>query len=797
LNIGVGTYQVTVTDFNDCEFIASFTLTAPPAIQITDTNITNVSCFGQSNGAIQISTTGGVGNLSYEWSNGATTQNLNNVPAGQYTLVITDGNHCELEQMFNISQPPQLVSQITVNSNIICNNNTTGSLTASGAGGVSPYTYSWSNGSTNATINNLSANTYTVIIKDQNNCTSQKSETLINPPVLIASTSSITNASCPAINNGSATIQVSGGVSPYTTLWSNGTNGNNLTNVSAGTYTYNVTDNYGCTVSGQVTIGSNPAAELIEDTVTPLECFGDNNAAISIIANNSAGYNIIWSNGQSGTSIENLSAGIYSVQASNPQGCISNQLSFEIESPEAIVLLQDQVTQINCFGANNGSIATLFNGGTGQLSFAWNTGQSTSTIDNLSPNMYNIVVTDENNCSVNKSYVISQPTAIEIDTFAIQNLNCYNESNGIIHIVPMGGTGNLQAVWSNGDIGNTSDSLSLGLQTVIITDANNCLLYDTFLITSPIPMEIQGTVINESGTGQNNGSISVTVSNGIAPYKYLWSTGDTTAMIDSLSPGFYELIVTDSTGCSQNGQFNIQSGNCALAATYEVIDATCNGSNDGQVLFTPFNGGEPYTISPPPVNLTAGNYMFTISDTNNCSITINNIVVNEPLAINIKLDTIIPSTTNVSNDGQIKVTIIGGSDPYNYIWSDSLGNIVDSLEDLRDLAPGIYSLEVMDANGCTIVSQDYEVTFTSSNQEIEYDNAEFKVYPNPATDRIYITSNIASYTMQLFDIQGKLIDKYYLNAKDNNIDVSHLNSGIFVMKILIADKTITKKIIIE
>lgn len=794
-NLGPGAYSLTVTDDNNCTFVENFNLSAPPAIQINNSNIQNVSCFGGNNGSIQLTVSGGSGTLQYEWSNGANTKNLTNIPAGTYMITITDQNACALDETYTVTQPPVLNSNITVNSQIVYNGNNNGSLTASGSGGTSPYTFSWSNGANTATINNLNAATYNVTITDNKACTSSKSQTLNNPPVLNSTVSSTTNASCPGVNNGSASITINGGVSPYTTTWSNGSTGTTVNNFGPGSFTYTVSDNLGCTTTGTVNIGSNQAASLAENDVDQPTCFGSNNGSISITASNASGYNILWSSGQSGLTISNLSPGSYTVQASNLQGCVSNELEFEIIQPEAIVLAEQTVEDVSCNGAANGSIETIYEGGTGNLTYEWNTGQTTSFIDSLNVGFYALTVTDANACISTKNFLIFQPEKIVIDSTETQNLLCSNQNNGSISVFTSGGVGNLQAVWSNGDIGNFADSLSIGNVSVVITDIENCSIFDTFSLTAPASMNIEGTVSNESATNMNDGNISIIIVNGISPYQYLWSNGDTTSVIDSLSPGLYEVTVTDATGCQQYAQYNVQSGNCALAASHEVIDVSCFGESDGQVLFNISNGSEPYTITPQPINLNAGSYSFIITDTSNCSISVTNIEVNQPQILSIKLDTIINATGATKDDGEIRITITGGTNPYQYIWYDSLGNQIDSIEDVEELLPGEYQVEVTDANGCDIGSITFEVGFVSSNEDVIASN--INIYPNPVLDVLFVECHNTNSILHLLDLNGRLVKSKLINEDITSIDVSELNQGLYLVRITNGKNITTKRISVE
>ena len=222
----------------------------------------NVNCTGGNNGSISLNVSGGTSPFSYNWSNGATTQNISGLTSGSYAVTITDANGCTFSLSEIITQPStSLSSAITSSQNINCFGNATGSIDLSANGGTTPYNYNWSNGATSEDLNAIAAGTYTVTITDANGCTSSQSATLTQPSAtLTSSINNLTNVGCYGQSTAAILINVNGGTTPYSYLWSDGSTNQNLTGVGAGNYTVNITDANGCTTSIAGIAISQPAA---------------------------------------------------------------------------------------------------------------------------------------------------------------------------------------------------------------------------------------------------------------------------------------------------------------------------------------------------------------------------------------------------------------------------------------------------------------------------------------------------------------------------------------------------------
>ncbi|MCX6172632.1 MAG: SprB repeat-containing protein [Flavobacterium sp.] len=266
-----GSYTVTAKDINNCEVSATATVTQPSAILINPT-ISNVSCYGNSTGAIAISATGGSGTLSYLWNDGATTQNRTNIAGGTYSVTITDASNCsKISTGIVVTQPTATLSPTATQTNVACYGNANGAITVTPAGGTSPYSYSWGGGVTTQNRANLIAGTYTVTITDTNGCTSTLTKTISQPSTLTLSTV-INKASCPGVSDGEISLTISGGTTNYTVAWTGPSSftatTTSLTGIAAGSYTVTVTDANGCTATATVVVGNTNPSPVTPGTIT-------------------------------------------------------------------------------------------------------------------------------------------------------------------------------------------------------------------------------------------------------------------------------------------------------------------------------------------------------------------------------------------------------------------------------------------------------------------------------------------------------------------------------------------------
>jgi hypothetical protein len=256
-----------VSDVNGCTNSKSVTINSNGTINLTAI-ITHVKCFGTNTGKVDITVSGGTPPYTYQWSNGKTTQDNNNVAAGVYTVTVTDKNGCTSTSTYTITQPPLLVLPNPTKTNVSCAGGNNGSAAVGNAtGGVPPYSYSWSTSpvQTGQTATGLAAGTYTVNVTDANGCVKSKTVNITQPPTMVLSLNK-TDASGFLLCNGTAVVNVTGGVSPYSYFWNTSPpqTTQTATGLCAGPYTVTVTDANGCTKQGSITINQPPPPKVID-----------------------------------------------------------------------------------------------------------------------------------------------------------------------------------------------------------------------------------------------------------------------------------------------------------------------------------------------------------------------------------------------------------------------------------------------------------------------------------------------------------------------------------------------------
>lgn len=322
-NLAAGNYSVTITANNGCAIVKNFTINQPPAIVITKTGQTDVTCFGGSNGSLSVAVTGGTPDYKYSWApSGGTAATATGLSAGVYTLTVTDSNGCTKIENYTITQPVALIPSIT-KTDISCNGGSNGSATVSVTGGTGAYTYLWSpSGGTAATASGLFAGNYIVTIKDANLCQTTAS-VLIDQPDLLTATIAKTDVTCHNANNGTATVTANGGTGTYTYSWApSGGTASTATGLAPGTYTAMITDTNGCFITKTVTI-SEPSQLTAVTSKADVSCKGGFNGTASIVATGGTGnYKYSWSpSGGTAATATGLSAGNYTVTVTDETSC--------------------------------------------------------------------------------------------------------------------------------------------------------------------------------------------------------------------------------------------------------------------------------------------------------------------------------------------------------------------------------------------------------------------------------------------------------------------------------------------
>lgn len=618
------TYTVTPTTGSCVGVAFAIVITVNPA---TNPNAvkTDSTCFGVNNGSITTNSTGGIPFSTgppylISWSGpnnfSSSAASITSLAPGDYSLSITDAGGCPIVKSYTISEPSEIVITTDSKKNVSCFGSANGVIATTVNGGVGNYSYAWTkNGIPYAStddIANLSAGTYVLSVSDGNNCGPKTATfSITEPPVLAVSLVSKTNIDCYGASTGAITVATIGGtiVTDYNYSWS-GSNGfassnQNLTSLVAGDYDLTVTDDMGC--SKNLSVNLTQSSEIVINAITtPIVCYGDDNATITVtLSGGNAPYQIQWSNLAVGLNQNNLAPGDYTITVTDNLGCPKSKL-INIPSPP-VFSVAPNVTQISCFGANDGSIKLNFVGGVAPVKLVWSDNSTAGTTrNNLGPGRYTATIIDGTPCQITKDFEIFEPAALVLAANTTNALDCNDVNSGAIDLLVSGGTAPFSYVWSNGSVTEDLNAIPEGDYVVAVTDSRKCTISGKFRIVRPSPVSVKVETITNANcvTKVVNQSFVAKASGGIPPYQYVWSSGivsgSNNEIMNTSQNGLIVLDVFDSRGCRSNYTFDVvipELGN--LSFTAESFASTTYGfySIEDPIQFTNTVTGDYSAIS--------------------------------------------------------------------------------------------------------------------------------------------------------------------------------------------------------
>ena len=596
---------------------------------------------------------------------------------------------------------------------------------------------------------------------------------------VVSATEVHTDPSCNASSgaaDGTITPTAAGGTPPYVYDWgdiSGADNGANRTLLSAGDYNLTVTDSNGCSFAlGPITLVE-PSPVSVSETLTHLTCNAASGAADGAITISASGgtaagnYTYSWST-TDGSGIvgsdqnqSGLSAGTYTVLVTDDNGC-TVEASYTLTEPTPVAAT-GITTNLSCNSASgmaDGSINITASGGTaaGNYTYSWSTSDGSGLVptdedqSGLSAGTYTVTVTDDNNCTVEESFTLTEPTAVAV-TGTETNLSCNAASgmaDGSINITASGGTaaGNYTYSWSTSDgsglvpTDEDQSELSAGTYTVTVTDDNNCTVEESFTLTEPAAVSVSEQITNlscNSASGSANGAIDITAAGGTVTgtYSYAWSTTNGSGLVPTdedqtaLSAGDYTVVITDDNGCTVEASYTLTEPTAVACTASSPLVGSGNtnilcAGGVGTIEVSPSGGsGSGYTYSINGVdfqpeniftNVLAGTYTVTTLDGSGCSSTCS-VTLIEPTALIAGSCDYVQDLCQLS-EGEIKIEASGGVAPYQVAWSatpvapnTTAGSLTQSSPQPISSAGGSvlftgasgnnqYSFIVTDANGC-------------------------------------------------------------------------------------------------
>jgi gliding motility-associated-like protein len=751
IDVFAGDYTLTVTDTSMCSITNTYTINQPAQLVLTS-NISDVLCNGGNSGNVVGTVTGGVPGYTYHWYNGAnvllssTTNVLSNAYADDYNLEVFDSKGCMINLVSPVVQPDIVAVSNSTLQNVNCYGNSTGSIQIDVIGGVTPYTYDWSNDGFGAyddteDLIGLSAGTYTVKIKDANNCIKTFTYVITEPAAALSAVPTLTHVKCYGNSTGSILVNVEGGTMPYTFDWDTDGTGDfddpqNLLNIPAGVYTLTVKDTLGCTTTFTSQIFQ-PAAPLsLTETHANVLCFAGNSGSINInLAGGTVPYTFTWSNGssilmtQTTPNLTNLTSDSYTVLVQDANDCTISTTIF-IDQPSAPLAISTSIIEVDCYNSSTGSIDLTVTGGTGPFIYDWDNdgvGDNDDFQDllNIPSTNYAIIVYDNNGCTITSSYFVDQPQApIQLSVTSVE-ASCFGEATGSISLTTIGGTAPYTIDWDNDGTGDFDDPQNLinipsGVYIVNVMDTNGCLeTIGGFVAQPAAALDVIATIIDPSCYAYSDGSVNLAITGGTTPYYMQW--GDTneyllnnpSELLSELTTGNYFLRVRDVNNCVFE-QFVFVDQPDTLSVTNIITDVSCFEGSDGAINLTSNGGTTPYSYiwsngsnNEDQFNLVTDIYGYILTDAQGC-IYKEELIVYQPPEIQIASE--INGITCVDQkDASIYIQTAGGTQPYNWIWSNG-----ETTNHITDLSIGLYELTISDYNGCI---KKYDFIIDSSSIE--------------------------------------------------------------------------------
>ncbi len=557
LELPAGVVQGTVTDANGCTAEVVITLTEPDPLDLLLTPF-DILCGGEATGRIETVLSGGTPPYTYLWSDNSTGANLENVPAGTYTVTATDANGCTIEAEATLNDGDYIVVSGEVND-AGCAGATNGSVLLTVSGGSAPYTFAWSNNASTQNLQDVAAGTYTVTVTDTNGCT--RAETfVVGQGTDLEVITTAEPARCFGEATGSATANVSGGTLDYGYLWSNNATTPTADNLAAGTYTVTVTDAAGCSQTATAVV-TQPTAISGAAQWTALPCRQDAGNVTLTVSGGTAPYTFLWSNGATTQDLNDVAPNIYTVEITDSNGC-TQEVTATVVQPAPPLQSQITFVQTSCPGATpvTGTLTVQVNGGTPGYTYLWSNGATSSTQTNVVSGLYTITITDAAGCQLVDDGIASLFIPDWEVSAAASAVACFGGNDGAVLVEVSGGTpGGYTYAWSNGATSKNLTNVPAGTYTLTITDAAGCTTTVSVEVMQPEALNISTTVQHLSCPDAADGSISILLTGGVAPYSFACSNGNNTGILTNLTAGNYACTITDANGCTALMQATVLS----------------------------------------------------------------------------------------------------------------------------------------------------------------------------------------------------------------------------------------------
>jgi Ig-like domain CHU_C associated/SprB repeat/Putative metal-binding motif/MAM domain, meprin/A5/mu/Proprotein convertase P-domain len=730
-NLAPGSYAVTVTDANGCSVVSPvWILTQPDVLDILP-QVVPVTCNGRADGAIALSVAGGTMPYEVEWFDGQFLSDRTSLTAGSYTVTITDANGCAATRVIPVNEPNLLTINLLDLTQPICVGKPSGRIEVVGAGGNPPYQYQWQNGLQAPLLTNQPAGLYAVTVTDLKGCTATLTAAMTAAQLLSISLDSIRDVRCFGDQSGYLAVTVGGAIGAPAFFWNNLPGTSTQTSLAAGQYDLLVSDDRGCSIRDTFVIGS-PVAALLPavQAIVAVACAGDPTGQIEVATSGgSVPYQFAWTDGITTEDRAGLRANTYQLTVTDAVGCTAMTAPITITEPAALVVVPE-VQSIPCFGVATGRIDLSVSGGTGSTyQYQWSHGPISSSVFALSAGAYSVTVTDVAGCvqEMNGLEVLALSQNFNVQIIDNQSVSCNSTNDGRLTAQVLNGTPPYQFAWSapvglHPQVQSATDvatNLSGGFYGLTVTDAAGCFksIQATLVEESPPLAYVVGNLEHVVCKGSSTGAVPVRVGGGVPAYQLLWSNGATTANLQQVPAGDYQLTITDQRGCTTvTPLIEVEEPAIGLTNTVEaIVQDDCN-TGLGSIQLSASGGYAPYqylwstgATTGDLVGLATGTYTLTTTDSEGCTA----IQAWQINALAAPLEVVSYTIDSVkcfgTASGAIALGVSGGTAPLQYFWNNGLSG-----PNIAQLPPGTYRVTITDASGCTMTYTPPAVTGPSS-----------------------------------------------------------------------------------
>ncbi|MBK7944917.1 MAG: SprB repeat-containing protein [Flavobacteriales bacterium] len=683
-----GVYTVTITDFVGCSIDAQVLITGPLPID-AGAVVTPISCNDVCNGSIVLNATGGTGGFTYVWNpippNGQGQAEAIDLCANTWNVTIIDNSGCSISLSFTLDDPPALTLDVSTTPSEcqVC----IGTATVTVGGGTGAPTIEWysAGGSlvgTGASITDLCAGVYSVVVTDANGCSLQQAVAITDSAGEVI-TANDGSTSCPNTCDGTVSVDVNCIDGPCTIAWfdaqGNDLNesGPSLSGLCPGDYLVQVTNASGCISIDTATVVAPTSAALLISS-TPASCAGacDGTATVGV-SGGIPGFTWNWlHSGETTPQVTGLCAGVYTVIITDGAGC---DTTAQVLITEPLPLqVNAVVTGVACAGDCNGSIALTITGGTAGYSVVWNpvppNGQGVLTATGLCAGNYTVVVSDANGCSFTETYSIIEPDLLQLSVSTTPSTcpNCDGQATAII----TGGTPQYTVIWTLLGVqvgtGESITDLCGGLYTVTVTDANGCSAAQTVQVSDANADPLTPVNGQVSCANDCDGTVSVTFICSAPICNLTWFDADGNVIgtnvgtLTDLCVGVYTAQLTNGNGCVSFADAEVLPST-VITPNLSTTPVSCAGACDGTATVGPTGGVGTYEFLWSPggqttaqvMGLCAGVYSVLITDDSGCEATVDALILEpQPLVINA---TVQDALCSGDCNGSVSVIITGGT----------------------------------------------------------------------------------------------------------------------------------------